>query len=67
MRVHRENKYFFTSEDWIEGKTIKVNRCEAYSRGTTRTYRRKVKYNRSDGLYFLLDNRKYFEYEFKPC
>ena len=66
MRKHRD-KDMFTSESWIEGNTITISRCEAYSRGTMRHYKRKVKYNRSDGLYFLLDNRKYFEYEFEPC
>ena len=66
-RKHRDDNYFFTSEDWIEGQTITISRLEAYSSGLTKHYKRKVKYNHSDGLYFLLDNRKYFEYEFEPC
>lgn len=71
MRKHRD-KDMFTSESWIEGNTITISRYKAYSRGTMRhhkwkDYKRKVKYNRSDGLYFLLDNMKYFEYEFEPC
>lgn len=26
---------------------------------------RKVRYNRTDGLYFIYQNKKYFKYEFK--
>lgn len=65
-REYREDKTFTTSENWNEGDTLIIRRAEAYSKGTTRKYKRKVKYNTTDGLYFILDNRKYFEYEFNP-
>ena len=63
-RVHRDNMYFHTSGEWIEGSTIMISRLESSGR-IPKKYRRKVKFNRTDGLYFMLDNKKYFEYEFE--
>lgn len=65
-RTYRNDKTFTTNEKWIEGETITISRLESTSSLTTR-YKRKVRYSKTDGLYFMLDNRKYFEYEFDPC
>lgn len=65
-RTYRNDKTFTTNEKWIEGETITISRLESTSSLTT-LYKRKVRYNKTDGLYFMLDNRKYFEYEFEPC
>lgn len=41
---------------WVEGETVGV-------RIENTTYRRVVRFNRHDGLYIVINNRKYFEYE----
>lgn len=66
MRYYRDDKTFRTFGEWIEGNEISISRLEGTERICT-WYKRKIRFNKSDGLYFLLDNRKYFEYEFDPC
>ena len=42
--------------EWIEGKQCTVQIDDMI-------YKRVVRYKQSDGLYIVINNRKYFEYE----
>lgn len=65
MRKHRDN-VLYTDEKWRENDTISIFKM-VEAGFIVLQGKRKVHYNKSDGLYFTLDNMKYFEYEFEPC
>lgn len=57
VRTHRQGNMTIVKGLFLEGEkiTIKVG---------NELIERKVWYNRADGLYFMYQNKKYFEYEF---
>ena len=60
MQFTYNGKTYRTHGDWVEDNLIMV-----YSEG--KQHRRKVYFNRTDGLYIKIDNMKLFYSDFEPC
>lgn len=57
VRTNRQGNMTIIKGRFLEGESIVI-------RVGGKLIQRKVRYSKADGLYFVYQNKKYFEYEF---